>query len=380
MKESESKRKDYIILISYAVLLYLAVSNIGQVLIFSGYVLAILMPFIVGICFAYVLNILMSFLERKVFYRVERSKKPFVRKLKRPLSLLATFIIFLAFFTGIILFIVPQLTQSISTLMANVSGYLKTLEKFLNNLADRFHLSGGLWSNITFNWNEIITKGSQFISTALPQILTFTLGLTNGIINFITGLIIAVYLLASKEKMILILKKLIFAFIPEKTSAKLIHTAAQANKIFQNFISGQFTEAIILGLLVFIGMLLFRFPYAVLCAVMITITSLIPVLGAWIGAIPSAFIILMADPPRTVWFILFIVVLQQIEGNLIYPKVVGNSIGLDGVWVLFAIIVGGSLFGIAGMLLGVPLLAVIYAIVRRITNRRLKEKNITLGS
>ncbi|HBR01784.1 MAG TPA: AI-2E family transporter [Ruminiclostridium sp.] len=380
MKESESKRKDYIILISYAVLLYLAVSNIGQVLIFSGYVLAILMPFIVGICFAYVLNILMSFLERKVFYRVERSKKPFVRKLKRPLSLLATFIIFLAFFTGIILFIVPQLTQSISTLTANVSGYLKTLEKFLNNLADRFHLSGGLWSNITFNWNEIITKGSQFISTALPQILTFTLGLTNGIINFITGLIIAVYLLASKEKMILILKKLIFAFIPEKTSAKLIHTAAQANKIFQNFISGQFTEAIILGLLVFIGMLLFRFPYAVLCAVMITITSLIPVLGAWIGAIPSAFIILMADPPRTVWFILFIVVLQQIEGNLIYPKVVGNSIGLDGVWVLFAIIVGGSLFGIAGMLLGVPLLAVIYAIVRRITNRRLKEKNITLGS
>lgn len=378
MNDSGKKLKDYLILITYAILLYLAVSNINKVLAFFGNVLAVLMPFILGILFAYILNILMSFLERKLFYKLEKSKKPFVRKLKRPLSLLTTFVVVFAFLTGIILFVVPQLAQSISTLTTNIPGYLDTLEALINNLADRLNLSGEFWNNITFNWNEIITKVSGFISTALPRILIFTLGLTNGVISFVMGLIIAVYLLATKEKMIRNLKKLVYAFTTSKSSVKIIDMGAQANQTFHSFISGQLTEALILGLLVFIGMLIFRFPYAVLCAVIIAITSLIPIFGAWIGMIPCTFIILMAEPAKALWFIVFIVVLQQIENNLIYPKVVGDSIGLDGLWVLFAIIVGGSLFGIVGMLLGIPAFAVIYAIIRRITNRRLSEKNIVV--
>lgn len=380
MNELGNKLKGYLILITYTILLYLAVSNIDQVLAFLGNILAVLMPFILGILFAYILNILMSLFERKLYYKLEKSKKPFVRKLKRPLSILTTFIVLITFITGIILFVVPQISQSISTLTsANIPSYLDTLEKFINDTLDKYGLSGGFWNNFTFNWNEIITKTTQFISTALPQIFIFTMGLTNGIINFVMGLIISIYLLATKEKMIRILKKLIYAFTSHNTSTKFIDTGVHANKAFQGFISGQITEALIIGVLVFIGMIIFNFPYALLCSVIIAITSVIPIFGAWIGAIPSAFIILIAEPPKALWFIVFIVILQQLESNLIYPRVVGNSIGLDGLWVLFAIIVGGSLFGLVGVLFGIPTFAVLYGIIRRITNRKLREKNIVVS-
>ncbi len=376
MNEWGNKLKGYIILITYAILLYLAVSNISDVIAFLGKILAVLSPFILGIVFAYILNILMSLFERMLYSKLDQSKKSFVSKLKRPLSILTTFVVVFAFITAIILFVVPQLSQSISTLTSNMNGYLESLQKFINDMTVKYNLTGEFWSNITINWNEIVAKASEILRVALPQILVFTLGLTNGIINFIMGLIISIYLLATKEKMIRILKKLTYAFTSKNTSARLIDTSVQTNKAFQNFISGQLTEALIIGVLVFIGMLIFRFPYALLCSVIIAVTSVIPIFGAWIGAIPSAFIILMAQPPKAIWFILFIVILQQLEGNLIYPRVVGNSIGLDGLWVLFAIIVGGSLFGLTGVLLGIPAFAVLYAIIRRITYRKLREKNI----
>ena len=378
MNEWGNKLKGYIILITYAILLYLGISHIKEVLAFIGTIISVLSPFILGIVFAYILNIIMSLLEEKLFHKLEGAKRPFVRKLKRPLSLLTTFVLVFAFFTAILLFVVPQLTESISMLSRNMEGYLKSLQKFINDTTAKYNLTGEFWSSITINWHEIVTKAGQVISATVPQILLFTYGLTNSIINVIMGLIVSVYLLATKEKMMKILKKLTFAYTSKATSARIIETSAQTNKAFQNFIGGQLTEALIIGVLVFIGMLIFRFPYALLCSVIIAVTSVIPIFGAWIGAIPSAFIILMAQPQKTLWFILFIVVLQLLEGNVIYPRVVGNSIGLDGLWVLFAIVVGGSLFGLIGILLGIPVFAVLYTIIRRITNRKLKEKNIII--
>ncbi len=378
VNEMGSRLKGYMFLITYAILLYLAVSNIDAVLALAGKIIVVLSPFILGILFAYVLNILMNLFERKLYIRLKISRKPLARKLLRPLSIFSTFAVVFAFLTVIALFLVPQLEESISTLTSNMGNYLQSINKFLNSLADRFGLSGEIWHDITLNWNEIITKSSQFISAALPQIYNFTKSLTNGIINIIMGLIISIYLLSKKEKMITILKKLLYAFTPQKTANKVIDIGIQANRTFQSFISGQAIEALILGCLVFIGMLIFGFPYALLCSVIIAVTALIPVFGAWIGAIPSVFIILMAQPQKAIWFIIFIVVLQQLENNLIYPKVVGESIGLDGLWVLFALVVGGSLFGLAGMLIGIPAFAVLYTIIRRITNRRLKEKKINM--
>ena len=188
----------------------------------------------------------------------------------------------------------------------------------------------------------------------------------------------SVYVLAKKEKLIRIMKQLIFAYTSKRTANRILDTGAQFNKSFQKFISGQITEAFILGVLVLIGMFIFNFPYAVLCSGIIAVTAIIPFFGAWLGAIPSAFIILMVDPPKVIWFIIFIIVLQQLEGNIIYPKVMGNSIGLDGLWVLVSLIVGGSLFGIGGMIVGIPAFAVIYAILARVTKRRLKERGIEI--
>lgn len=379
MKKIGPKLKGYFLLITYAILLYLAVSNIKSVLAFLSTILVVLSPFIIGIVFAYVLNIIMGFFERHLFNKLTKSKKPFIRKLQRPLSILVTFTAVLIFLTIITLFMVPQLSESILTLKSNMSGYLESLNKFINNLADKYNLTGDIWNEISLNWNEILNKSSQFISAAIPQIYTFTKNLTNGIINIIMGVIVSIYLLAQKEKLIRIMKQLLYAFTPKETATKIVDTGIQANKTFQDFIAGQATEALILGALVLLGMLIFNFPYAVLCSVIIAVTALIPIFGAWIGTIPCVFIILMAQPQKAFWFIVFIVILQQLENNLIYPRVVGNSIGLDGLWVLFSLIVGGSLFGLAGMLVGVPTFAVLYMIIRRITNRKLKEKNIVIS-
>lgn len=379
MNKIGPKLKGYFLMITYAILLYLAVSNIRSVLAFFSTILLVLSPFIIGIIFAYVLNIIMVFFERHLFNKLEKSKKPFLRKLQRPLSILTTFMVVLLFLTIISLFMVPQLSESILTLKSNMNGYLDSLNKFINDLANKYNLTGDIWNEISINWNEIINKSSQFVSTAIPQIYTFTKNLTNGIINIIMGIIVSIYLLAKKEKLIRNMKQLLYAFTPKETATKIIDTGVQANKTFQDFIAGQATEALILGALVLLGMLIFNFPYAVLCSVIIAVTALIPIFGAWIGTIPCAFIILMAQPQKALWFIVFIVILQQLENNLIYPRVVGNSIGLDGLWVLFALIVGGSLFGLAGMLVGVPAFAVLYVIIRRITKRKLKEKNIVIS-
>lgn len=368
--------KNYIVLITYAVLLYLTVSNIGLILAVLWEIIKILSPFILGFIFAYILNILMSFIERKLFSGFDKSKKKFVRKLKRPLAIFITFVIVTVFFAAIMFFIIPQLLESLSVLVSNAPHFIETIETFFETIADRLNIKGDFLNNVSLNWNEIIKKSSQFIATVLPKIFSATIGFTNTLFNFIISLIAAIYFLSSKEKLIRILKKLIYAYIPEKTAVKLVDTASQANKTFKSFIAGQLTEALILGVLVFIGMLIFRFPYALLLSTIIGVTSIIPILGAWIGIIPSAFIILMTEPSKTLWFILFIVILQQLEGNLIYPRVVGNAIGLDGLWVLFALVVGGSLFGIGGIILGIPIFAVLYAIIRRMTNNRLREKGI----
>ena len=207
---------------------------------------------------------------------------------------------------------VPQLSESILTLKNNMNSYLEALNTFINDLAERYHLTGDIWNEISINWNEIIKKSSQFVSAAIPQIYIFTKNLTNGIINIIMGLMVSIYLLSTKEKLIRNMKQLLYAFIPEETASKIIDTGVQANKTFQDFIAGQATEALILGALVLLGMLIFNFPYAVLCSVIIAVTALIPIFGAWIGTIPCVFIILMAQPQKALWFIVFIVVLQQL--------------------------------------------------------------------
>ncbi|WP_283699386.1 AI-2E family transporter, partial [Clostridium perfringens] len=213
-------------------------------------------------------------------------------------------------------------------------------------------------------------------SAFLGYLLDFTLGITYGVINFFLSLILAIYMLASKEILISQLKLIIYAFVSKNKADRIIELGKMCNEMFSKFILGQCTEALVIGVLCFIGMIILKMPYALLISVVIGVTALIPVFGAFLGTIPSAFIILIMDPIKALWFIIFIIVLQQLEGNLIYPRVVGSSIGLSALWVMFAMIVGGSLFGIIGMLIGIPIFGVVFKILKRVANRKINEKGI----
>lgn len=370
--------KKYIMIATYTVLLFVVVWNFPSVKLFVYEIFDLLDPVIYGIAIAYILNILLRFYEEKVFSFFNRSNNRIWLRVRRPFTILLTLATVLLFLTFLMWFIVPQLLSSISMLTASIPNDMQSLKAFVDGFSAKFNLSGDLWNTLMEKWNDIVNKLGQFFLTSIPVLLTYTKMFTVSFIDIIMGLMLSVYLLLYKEKLTTIGKKLVYAYSSKEKADRAVEIGQITNKAFSGFIAGQLTEALILGSLCFVGMWIFNMPYALLVSVIIGVTSIIPIFGAYIGTIPSAFIILMVEPVTAFWFIVFILVLQQIEGNFIYPKVVGNSIGLAGLWVILALLVGGALFGLMGMLLGIPAFAVIYTLIRSATNKRLEEKNMII--
>ncbi|ELC8361675.1 AI-2E family transporter [Clostridium perfringens] len=374
MEFKNNKIKDYIFLSTYIILLIFFFINIKDIMNFLYKFLGILKPFIWGIAIAFILNIPVKLIEKNL------GNSKFFKGMKRSFSITLTFLFFILAITLFILFVIPQLLSSISTLMNSIPEYLSQFEKFLEVNAINNSQSQVMMQNIINEllnmWKEILKVTSQIVGTSLGYLLDFTLGITYGVINFFLALILAIYMLASKEILISQLKLIIYAFVSKNKADRIIELGKMCNEMFSKFILGQCTEALVIGVLCFIGMIILKMPYALLISVVIGVTALIPVFGAFLGTIPSAFIILIIDPIKALWFIIFIIVLQQLEGNLIYPRVVGSSIGLSALWVMFAMIVGGSLFGIIGMLIGIPIFGVVFKILKRVANRKINEKGI----
>ncbi|MDK0668109.1 MAG: AI-2E family transporter [Clostridium perfringens] len=374
MEFKNNKIKDYIFLSTYIILLIFFFINIKDIMNFLYKFLGILKPFIWGIAIAFILNIPVKLIEKNL------GNGKFFKGMKRSFSITLTFLFFILAITLFILFVIPQLLSSISTLMNSIPEYLSQFEKFLEVNAINNSQSQVMMQNIINEllnmWKEILKVTSQIVGTSLGYLLDFTLGITYGVINFFLSLILAIYMLASKEILISQLKLIIYAFVSKNKADRIIELGKMCNEMFSKFILGQCTEALVIGVLCFIGMIILKMPYALLISVVIGVTALIPVFGAFLGTIPSAFIILIMDPIKALWFIIFIIVLQQLEGNLIYPRVVGSSIGLSALWVMFAMIVGGSLFGIIGMLIGIPIFGVVFKILKRVANRKINEKGI----
>ncbi|EGS5728288.1 AI-2E family transporter [Clostridium perfringens] len=374
MEFKNNKIKDYIFLSTYIILLIFFFINIKDIMNFLYKFLGILKPFIWGIAIAFILNIPVKLIEKNL------GNGKFFKGMKRSFSITLTFLFFILAITLFILFVIPQLLSSISTLMNSIPEYLSQFEKFLEVNAINNSQSQVMMQNIINEllnmWKEILKVTSQIVGTSLGYLLDFTLGITYGVINFFLALILAIYMLASKEILISQLKLIIYAFVSKNKADRIIELGKMCNEMFSKFILGQCTEALVIGVLCFIGMIILKMPYALLISVVIGVTALIPVFGAFLGTIPSAFIILIIDPIKALWFIIFIIVLQQLEGNLIYPRVVGSSIGLSALWVMFAMIVGGSLFGIIGMLIGIPIFGVVFKILKRVANRKINEKGI----
>lgn len=376
-QDDKKKIKIGIIIASFTVLLYLVLKNFNVVLDVFRYVYGLLIAFVIGVGIAFVLNILMKAVEKIIFEKVNYKKHPKAKKAKRPVSLIITVLIFLGILALIAFFIV-QLVKSSIVLSENLTKYLESLETFVNQFLSKWGMKADLLDTMVNLLSEFSEKIIGYIGNTIPQIVESAKNITSSIFNVIMGFVIGIYILATKEDLLLGLKKMTYAFLPTKSADYLLHVASLANKRFTGFVTGQLTEAVILGVLCFLGMNLFQMEYASIISVIIGITNIIPIIGPIIGAIPGVIILLMVDPMKALWFVVFIIVLQQIESNLIYPKVVGDSIGLPGLFVIFAIVVGGELFGFEGVLLGVPTFAVIYTLISELVTKKLKEKKLKI--
>ncbi|WP_426348755.1 AI-2E family transporter [Alloiococcus sp. CFN-8] len=366
--------KGNLLLITYGLILAFVLLNIKTILnLFSG-LLGVLSPFLIGIALAFVFNIPMKAIENKLIKPMFKGDK---KRFARPIALVITLILIFGILTGIFVYVVPQLVSSGDTLVSNMDSYAESLNDFMSKYMGSAEVLNELWQKVVDLGENLVSLVGRFAGNILDQILGITISITTVIFNIFMGFLIAIYILLSKEKLNVQSKKLIYALMDKEKGDRVLEIARLSENKFSRFVSGQVIEAFILGFLCFIGMVIFRMPYALLISVVIGLTALIPVFGALIGTVPGAFIILMIEPSKVIWFIVLIVVVQQIEGNLIYPIVVGNSIGLSALWVLLAITLGAGYFGVLGMLIGVPLCGVLYTLFSIWINKRLREKGIS---
>lgn len=378
MKGNLSKFKNTILLVTYIIVLTFVLFNYKSTFSIGRNALHILSPFLLGFAMAFVLNLPMKIFEKRVFFFLDNHKSNFVRSMKRPLSILFTLIVITCLLVALFMFVIPQFIDSVSILLKDVPGYIRSLESWVSEYINSTEILQSIANYLLDAWQDLLKVTGQILGTSLSGILDITVNITSGIVDFVLSLFLAIYMLASKETLIRNLKKFLYAFLNKRTADKIINVGQISNVTFASFITGQCTEAVIIGVLCFIGMLILRMPYALLISVLVGSTALIPIFGAFIGTIPSAFIIFIIDPWKSLGFIIFIIVLQQFEGNVIYPRVVGGSIGLSGLWVMLAMLIGGSTLGFIGMLLGIPMFAVIYKLLGKSTNDKLKDKGISL--
>lgn len=370
-----------ILLIIFAsILFYVLLQNVGTTATVIGQILRILAPFILGLCMAFIFNVPMRFLETKLFAKTAKKHPKIWRRLHRPLCLTLSIFIILAVLTVFLLLIIPEIRQTVITVAEGLPEQVEALSNTLKTWADRFNISYEEFDLWDVDWNTLsstlLDSFQDGGKTVIRTTIDFTSGVVNGVVNLVLGFAFSIYILASKDKLTVQVKKLAYAILPEKAAAGIFRITSLANGIFTHFVIGQCTEALILGALCYMGMLIFNMPYAMLISSLIAVTALVPLFGAFIGTAVGALMILLQSPIQALWFVLFIIVLQQLESNIIYPKVVGNSVGLPGIWVLFSVTAGGSSFGIAGMLVSVPLCAVIYCLLREFVDKRLDVRHI----
>lgn len=354
--------------------IYLCIHYWPGIAAFAGKFLSACAPVFIGLIIAYTVNILMSFYERHYF---PRSGKKAVIKSRKPVCMVGAVVTLLGIIALLIGLIAPQLTQCIIMLVeelpAAIMNFLPKLEKIGIVPDDIINMLYSIdWKDKIGDIVKAVTSGIGGVFDVAYSAVT---SVFSAVTNFVIGLIFAVYLLADKERLLSQVKRIVNHFIPEKPANKLSYLWTEINDCFHDFIVGQCTEAVILGVLCAIGMLILQIPYAPMIGALMGFTALIPIVGGFIGAGIGAFLILMESPIKALIFVVFVIILQQIEGNLIYPKVVGKSLGLPGIWVLAAVTVGGGVLGIGGLLIGVPLAAAGYRLLQAWLNTPKEDDN-----
>lgn len=375
-----------VLLFIFAVALIIySVFNMDTMLEFIKNSIVLIKPFLIGAVIAFVLNVPLRFFEHHVFCHI---KHPKFKKVERGLSILLSLLLVWIALSLVVRIVVPQLIESISLLVSTIPGYVDYLTNFLSEYENDSEAIANFVKQIesispqtleqyTMNWLNDQVTAHALLSSAFMSTVGIVSSVAAGVINFFVAFVFAIYILGSKEKLAVQARKICFAFFNRMHAAYLVHVAQVSFAKMYSFITGQLTEAVILGSLCTIGMVIFRLPYAGMIGVLTGFCALIPIFGAFIGGAVGALLIFTVSPIKALTFVIFLVILQQIEGNFIYPKVVGSSVGLPAMWTLFAITIGGALMGLIGMMLFVPLCAIVYFLFTEIVAGRLKKNNIS---
>lgn len=383
----DKKFKNVILWITYAVLLLFIMLNFGTVWGIASKLFFIMTPFIYGFLLAYILNFIMVFFQSKIFYKIGEKNRS-LKGLQKSVSLICTYLVAFGIVTFLVAILAPQVSKSFESLYLNMKDYLKGAEETLNEVLEFLDNTFGLNLISENQVNKFIENvvslftGSDikgFYKQVFDTVFPAAVSTASNIYNWFIAIIVSVYFLACKERLCKQIKAISYAYMPEKVLRKSIEIVNVSNNMCGRFLIGKIVDSIIIGILCFIGMSIFRFEYAPLISVIVGFTNVIPVFGPFIGAIPSAFLLLLVDPVQCLWFVVFIIVLQQLDGNVIGPKILGNQIGISGFWIMFSVLVGGGLFGVPGMILGVPVFAVIYDLLGKNVKLRLKNMVVNRG-
>ena len=340
----------------------------------------IIFPFALGGAIAFVINVPMSFLEKKLFGKAKEKGSKAAGKLARPISLLLTIVLVVGVIVLVMFGLIPQLTATIGSLMNSIADFIPQMQSWVREFTHNNREIMDLVNQMEFNPNKAIQWGMSILGNGAGNFMNTTMtavgSIVSGVTTFFIAFSFACYILFQKEKLHVQVRKVFFAFIPKRKAEVILEVCSLTYRTFANFLTGQCLEAVILGSMFVITLSILKMPYALLIGIIIAFTALIPIFGAFIGCALGCLLIFMVSPKQAILFILVFLILQQIEGNLIYPHVVGSSVGLPSIWVLAAVTIGGNLLGIVGMLIFIPLVSVLYTLFREYVYLRLKKQHI----
>lgn len=375
-KKSMKKIRELIV---FTAILVVALWKFDTVLEGAKNIWGILFPFVLGGAIAFVINVPMSFLEKKIFGKTKDGNK-MGEKLARPISLLLTIILAVGVIALVMFGVIPQLTRTMGSLMISIANFVPQMQNWIREFSHNNQDIMKLVNQVQFNQDQAIKWGISILGSGAGNMMNTTMSavgsIVSGFATFFIAFSFACYILFQKEKLHVQIRKVFFAFISKQKAEAFLKICSLTYQTFANFLTGQCVEAVILGSMFVVTLSILKMPYALLIGTLIAFTALIPIFGAFIGCAVGCFLIFMVNPKQAILFIIVFLILQQIEGNLIYPHVVGGSVGLPSIWVLAAVTIGGNLMGIVGMLIFIPLVSVLYTIFREFVYLRLKEKNI----
>ena len=375
-KESIKKLRQLIV---FTIVILIACWNYAIIFEWIGLAFGIIFPFLLGGAIAFVLNVPMSFLEEKIFRNKYLKDKKVANKLARPVCLVLTIAIVIGVVVLVMFVVIPELTRTVISLGMTIRDFVPEAQRFLDELFKNNNEISKWLNSLNLNVDKLVDGAISFFQNGVGDVLNSTMSaigsIVSGVATFVIAFVFACYVLLQKEKLRVQVTKVLYAFLPEKRVEWCLEVCSLTAKSFSSFLTGQCVEALILGTMFFIVMSVLNMPYALLVAVLIAFTALIPIFGAFIGCVVGAFLILMVNPLQALIFVIMFLILQQIEGNLIYPKVVGASVGLPSIWVLAAVTIGGNLMGIVGMLIFIPIVSVVYTLFRASVYKRLRKQH-----